>query len=52
MVLFRHERENGVFDLWYGCLVLALLTGLTLWDRRYRRSWHSYRSRAWKKVDG
>ncbi len=52
LVLLRHRRENGTFDLWYGGVVLTFLAGYTLWDRHYRRLWHNYRTRNWKKVDG
>jgi hypothetical protein len=52
LFLLKHQPDNGLFDLIYGVIVLALVAAYTLWDRRYRRRWQQHRSRDWERVEG
>jgi hypothetical protein len=52
LVVFRRQPENLKFDLLYCGAMLAFLAVFVAWDRRYRRTWHNYRSRNWRRIEG
>ncbi len=50
--LVRHRDESPIFTLAYSAVILALVVGLILWERRYRRKWQQFRARSWRQVAG
>jgi len=51
-LLLRHAAESTIFPLGYSSAILAMVIGLILWDRRYRRAWQQFRARNWQQVAG
>lgn len=50
--LLRPEQKSPMFTLVFCAVLLALVAGMILWDRRYRRIWRQYRARNWRQVIG
>jgi hypothetical protein len=48
--LLRHGAEPPLFTLAYFGVLLAVVIGFILWDRRYRRAWQQFRARNWPQV--
>src|SRR5580700_11192587 len=51
-LLLRHNAGTSIFPLAYFGVILALIIGFILWDRRYRRAWQQFRARNWPQVSG
>jgi hypothetical protein len=48
--LLRHGAEPPLFTLAYFGVILAVVIGFILWDRRYRRAWQQFGARNWPQV--
>jgi hypothetical protein len=51
-LLLRRGTEPPLFTLAYFAVILAVVIGFILWDRRYRRAWQQFRARNWPQVAG
>jgi hypothetical protein len=49
---FQKRGEENAGSLLVLLIVTCLVTLFILWDRRYRREWQQFRSKAWPKVEG
>lgn len=52
LLLLRHRAESPIFALAFASIVLAVIIGVILWERRYRRVWQQFRARNWQQVAG
>jgi hypothetical protein len=50
--LVRHGVESSIFALAYFAVILAMVVGVILWERRFRRQWQQFRARSWRQVVG
>ena len=51
-LVLRHGVEPPLFTLAYFVVILIVVIGFILWDRRYRRAWQQFRARNWPAVAG
>src|SRR4051794_29640366 len=50
LLLAASRRESLGFDLAYCAVILGIIVGVILWNRRYRRIWKQFRARNWPQV--
>src|SRR5260370_42334038 len=48
----RRGAGPALFTLAYCGVILAVVIGYILWDRRYRRAWQQFRARNWQAGAG